>query len=77
MTLCNATYEDLLEAQLGIFDTCPDLTCGQKVNHHRVRVAQGMLSKDTHAFHFLPFPCLTIYFPRSRSMNGRPSCFLI
>ena len=52
MTLCNATYEDLLEAKLGIFDMCPDHTCGQKVNRHRVRVGPGMFSKETHAYHF-------------------------
>ena len=39
MSLCNATYEDLQEAKLGIFDTCPDHTCGPNVNRYRLRVA--------------------------------------
>ena len=47
-TLCNATYEDLLEAGFRMFDTCQDPTCRHTVNRHRVRAAPGMISNDTH-----------------------------
>ena len=58
MTLCNATYEDLLEANLGVFDACPDNTCGQNVNRHRVRVAPRKFSY----FIFPRYPISTTYF---------------
>ena len=57
-TLCNATYEDLRDFGLGMYDVCRDPTCGQTVNRHRA--ASGMFcSNDSTPL----CPCLSIHFP--------------